>query len=126
MSDTNVARHKNECHLAGVLAKDPEIRYTTTGKTVANFTVATTYQKSTEYHRVVAWEQLAEKVEPLKKGDFVKLVGRLQNRSWDDKATNQKKYVTEVVAFQLAVPSQQEPQPQPNARGTEVNNDIPW
>ena len=99
--------HKNEVHLAGVLAKDPQVRYTTSGKAVANLTVATKYNDSTEYHRVTCWEQLAEKAQPLTKGEFVKIVGRLQTRSWDDKKTNQKKYVTEVIAWQLVIPGKE-------------------
>src|SRR6266576_4919490 len=71
--------HKNEVHLAGVLARDPELRYTTSGKLVANFTVATTYEKHTEYHRCTAWEDKAEKLaENFHKGDYIKLCGRLQ------------------------------------------------
>lgn len=96
--------HKNEVHLAGELARDPEVRHTSKGKTVANFAVLTRYQQSTEYHRVTAWEGLADKVAKLAKGDFVKIVGRLQTRSWEDKQTSQKKYITEIVAWNLSVP----------------------
>ncbi len=96
---------KNEVHLHGSLAKDPIVRYTPTGKCVANLTVLTKYQDYAEFHRVTAWEQLAEKVAQLKKGDFVKVVGRLQTRSWDDKQTGEKKYITEIVAFQISLPS---------------------
>jgi single-strand DNA-binding protein len=107
MSTTNVALHKNEVHLAGVLAKDPDVRNTSSGKTVANLTVATKYKESTEYHRVTCWERLAEKAAPLHKDDFVKVVGRLQTRSWEDKQTNQKKYMTEVIAWQFIVPGKE-------------------
>src|SRR5215813_10662631 len=94
-------RHKNEVHLAGVLAKDPEIRYTATGKPVANITVATTYEKRTEYHRVVAWEDQAEKLgETFHKGDFIKLAGRLQTRSYEK--DGKKNWITEVVAWNLS------------------------
>ena len=108
----NVAKpanpHKNEVHLAGNLAKDPEVRRTTSGKEVANLTVATKYQDRTEYHRVICWERLADRAAKLaKKGDYIKIVGRLQTRSWDDKQTNQKKYMTEVVAFQFVIPEKE-------------------
>ena|ERR1700674_87287 len=101
---TNV--HKNEVHLAGVLAKDPELRHTATGKTVASLTVLTKYQDKPEYHRVTAWERLAEKAGALHKGDFVQIVGRLQTRSWED-AANVKRYSTEIVAFQLVIPDEE-------------------
>ena len=97
------AKHLNEVHLAGVLAREPEIRYTTSGKAVANFTVATTHEKHTDYHRCTAWEKQAEKLgQHFHKGDFIKLAGRLQTRSWDDKQTGQKKYVTEIVAWGIS------------------------
>ena len=101
---------KNEMHLAGTLVKDPILKYTGTGKCVANLTVLTKYEQYSEFHKVVAWEKLAEKVEKLTKGDFVKVVGRLQTRSWDDKQTGRKKYITEIVAFQLVI-SSDEPAP---------------
>ena len=115
--------HKNEVHLAGVLARDPESKYTPTGKLVANFTIATTYEKHTEYHRCQAWEKVAERVtEKFKKGSYIKLVGRLQTRSWDDKATGLKKYMTEVVAWNISDGSTQK-----NDHGVEVSDaDIPF
>ena len=102
--------HKNEVHLAGEIAKDPTIRYTSGGKCVASLTVVTRYQQSSEHHKVTAWEHLAEKAGKLTKGEFVRIVGRLQTRSWDDKNSGQKKYVTEIVAFQLVIPAE-EPEP---------------
>ena len=111
---TNISQasnvHKNEVHLAGVLTRDPEIKYTPSGKAVANFSVATTYQKYTEYHRCTAWEKLAESLADKHKGDFVRIVGRLQTRSWEDKQSGQKKYSTEIVAFQVVDPAK-EPEP---------------
>jgi single-strand DNA-binding protein len=147
-----MTNHKNEVHLHGSLAKDPLIKYTPTGKCVANLTILTKYEQYTEFHRVVAWEKLAENAEKLHKGDFVKVVGRLQTRSWDDKQTRQKRYATEIVAFQLVIPGD-EPAPltpdairqkpaeakgkaiakailsptTPNIHGLKVtDDDIPW
>ena len=97
----NHDKHKNECHLAGFIAKVPDLRYTTSGKAVAAMTIGTKYKESTEFHRVVCWEELAEKAKPLTKGEFIKVVGRLRTRSWDDKPSGQKKYMTEVIAWQL-------------------------
>ena len=62
-------QHRNEVHLRGLLVRDPEIRYTASGKPVANFTVLTAYEKRTEYHRCTAWEKVAEILgERFKKG----------------------------------------------------------
>jgi single-strand DNA-binding protein len=53
---------------------------------------------------VVLWQRLAEIAgEYLKKGSKVYIEGRLQTRSWEDKQTNQKKYMTEVVASDLVL-----------------------
>ena len=60
------------------------------------------WQDRTEWHNVVLWQRLAEIAgEYLKKGGKVYIEGRLQTRSWDDKTTGQKKYMTEVVASDL-------------------------
>jgi single-strand DNA-binding protein len=103
----------NKVILLGNLGKDPEIKYTPSGTAVAKFSMATTYrykdkneqwQDQTEWHNVVAWARLAEIAgEYLKKGSKVYIEGRLQTRSWDDKNTNQKKYMTEVVANDLVL-----------------------
>jgi len=105
VNDGDILRPQKREHLAGELAKVPEVRHTPSGKAVASFTVLTKYQQSAEYHRVTAWEQLAEKVADLPKGEFIRLVGRLHTRSWEDKQTNYKKYVTEIVAWQIVIPS---------------------
>ena|ERR1700723_611280 len=103
-------KFKNEVHIHGQMVKDPLVRYTPTGKCVSNLTLVTKYEQYSEFHRIVAWETLAEKVAPSKKGDWIKLCGRLQTRSWDDKQTGEKKYITEIVAFQISLPAD-EPAP---------------
>ena len=92
----------------GSLGKDPEIRSTGSGKKVANFTVAVDQvfgdSKKTEWVNVLAWEKLADLAEKfLKKGKQVALSGTLQTSSWEDKATGQKKYKTEVVARDITI-----------------------
>lgn len=101
----------NKVMLIGNLGKDPEVKYTPQGTPVAKLTLATNerykdkegqWQDRTEWHNVVLWSRLAEIAgEYLKKGSKVYVEGRLQTRSWDDKQTNQKKYMTEVVANDL-------------------------
>jgi single-strand DNA-binding protein len=101
----------NRVTLIGNLGKDPEIKYTPSGTPVAKLTLATNerfkdkageWQDRTEWHNVVLWQRLAEIAgEYLKKGGKVYIEGRLQTRSWDDKTSGQKKYMTEVVANDL-------------------------
>jgi single-strand DNA-binding protein len=103
----------NKVILIGNLGKDPEVKYTPQGTPVAKLTLATNerykdkggeWQDRTEWHNVVLWQRLAEIAgEYLKKGSKVYIEGRLQTRSWDDKQTNQKKYMTEVVANDLVL-----------------------
>src|SRR3984957_1206492 len=101
----------NRVQLIGNLGKDPEEKYTPSGTPVAKLTIATNerfkdksgeWQDRTEWHNVVLWQRLAEIAgEYLKKGGKVYIEGRLQTRSWDDKTSGQKKYMTEVVASDL-------------------------
>jgi len=103
----------NKVILIGNLGKDPEVKYTPSGTPVAKLTVATNerykdkegqWQDRTEWHNVVLWQRLAEIAgEYLKKGGKVYIEGRLQTRSWDDKQTGQKKYMTEVVGNDLVL-----------------------
>ncbi|HXE90114.1 MAG TPA: single-stranded DNA-binding protein [Terriglobales bacterium] len=108
-----MARSVNKAILLGNLGRDPEVKYTPNGTAVARFTVATNerykdksgqWQDRTEWHNVVAWQRMAEIAgEYLKKGRSVYIEGRIQTRSWDDKQTGQKKYMTEIVASDLVL-----------------------
>jgi len=103
----------NKVILLGNLGKDPEVKYTPQGTAVAKITVATNerykdkegqWQDRTEWHNVVLWQRLAEIAgEYLKKGSKVYIEGKLQTRSWEDKQTNQKRYMTEIVANDLVL-----------------------
>jgi|SRR5581483_10959610 len=114
-------KHRNEVHIHGFLARDPEHRYTQSGKAVCTFTVATKYQNSTEYHRCVAWEDHAERVAAnFKKGSWVALAGRLQTRSWEQGGV--KRYTTEVIAWSVSDGTTTK-----NDHGVEVSDaDIPF
>jgi single-strand DNA-binding protein len=104
-------RSLNRVQLIGHLGKDPEVKYTPQGTPVAKITIATNerfkdkggeWQDRTEWHNVVLWSRMAEIAgEYLKKGKQVFIEGRLQTRSWDDKQTGQKKYMTEIVASDM-------------------------
>ena len=102
----------NKAILIGNLGADPELRYTQSKKAVVNFTVATSRswndkegekQEETEWHRVVAWDKLAEICSKfLKKGSQVYIEGRMQTRSWTDKE-GVKRYTTEIVAHEMSM-----------------------
>jgi single-strand DNA-binding protein len=97
----------NKVIIVGNVGRDPEVRYTQSGRAVASFSVATSErfqdkegqtQERTEWHRVVAWARLAEICgEYLRKGKQVYVEGRLQTRDWEDK-DGHKRYTTEVIA----------------------------
>ncbi len=100
----------NKAILIGNLGADPEIRYTQSGTQVATFNVATTerrkgqdgqVQESTEWHRIVAWQRLAEICgEYLHKGSRVYIEGKIQTRKWQDQSGNDR-YTTEIVAREM-------------------------
>jgi len=96
----------NKVILVGNLGKDPELRYTQSGKAVVKFTVATSERgrdgnDRTEWHNIVAWDKLAELVGRLVgKGNKVYIEGRLQTREWEDKTGN-RRWTTEIVAREM-------------------------
>jgi single-strand DNA-binding protein len=100
----------NKVILVGNLGRDPELRYTTSGTPVANFTMATTdrwtdpsgeKKERTEWHRIVVWGKQAEIVgEYLRKGRQVYIEGSLQTREWTDRE-GAKRYTTEVRAMRV-------------------------
>lgn len=101
----------NKAIILGNLTRDPEVRTTTSGQTVASFGVATNRfwkdkesgerQQQVEFHNVVVWRRLAEIAQQyLKKGSLVYIEGRLQTRNWEDKDGN-KKYRTEIIAERI-------------------------
>lgn len=105
-----MARGLNKAMLIGNLGRDPEMRHTASGSAVCTFSMATNEswvkdgerQERTEWHNIVTWDKLAEICERyLSKGSKVYIEGRIQTRSWDDKTTGQKKYMTEIVADQM-------------------------
>jgi len=105
-----MARSLNKVILIGNLTRDPELRYTPSGTAVATFTLATNRQWKTEsgdtkedaeFHRIVAWDKLAEICSQfLKKGRQAYVEGRLQTRKWQTKE-GEDRYVTEVVISEM-------------------------
>ncbi len=98
----------NKAMIIGNITRDPDVRQTANGATVASFSVATNFywndasgqrQERVEFHNIVAWRKLAEICgQYLHKGSKVYIEGRLQTRDWIDKNTGQKRYITEIVA----------------------------
>ena len=95
----------NRCDFIGRLGRDPETRYTQSGKAVASFSLACSEKRggeeSTEWVNVVAWEKLAEICgQYLAKGSLVFISGRMQTRKWQDKEGGTR-YTTEIVAREM-------------------------
>ncbi len=98
----------NRVILIGRLGKDPEIRSTPNGSTVAKFSIATDErftdrsgekQERTEWHNIAAWGKLGEICgQYLKKGKLVYIEGSIRTDSWDDKETGQKRERKEIIA----------------------------
>ena len=97
-----MARSINQVILMGRLTRDPEQRSTSTGKTIASFSIAVDrggQEDAADFFNVTAWEKLGELVmQYLAKGRRVLVQGRLRQDSWDDKETGKKQSRIEVVA----------------------------
>ena len=102
-----MAKGVNKVFLLGNVGKDPEIRTTPGGMTVANFTLATAdrardasgaWVDKPEWHNLVCLDKLADTAKNyVKKGSSLFVEGKITNRSWDDKETGQKRYRTEII-----------------------------
>jgi single-strand DNA-binding protein len=107
-----MSRGLNKVMIIGNLGRDPEMRYTPSGRPVTSFSVVTTRSwtsgegerhEESEWFNVVAWGNLAEICSQyLKKGQQVYVEGRLQTRGWEDEE-GKKHYRTEVVASEMIV-----------------------
>lgn len=98
----------NKIQLIGRLGKDPEVRHTEGGNTLATFSVATSeiYKsggekiEDTEWHNIVLWNKTAEIAEKLlHKGDMVYIEGKLKTKSWEEDGV--RRYATDVVGYKL-------------------------
>jgi single-strand DNA-binding protein len=107
-----MARSLNKVELIGNLTRDPELRYTPQGTAVCTFGLATNRQwvteagekrEEAEFHRIVAWNKLAEICSQLlTKGRKVYIEGRLQTRSWTGQ-DGQQRTATEIVASDMII-----------------------
>ena len=97
-----MAKSINQVILMGRLTRDPEVRTTTTGKTITSFSIAVDrggQDDQADFFDITAWEKLGELVSQyLSKGRRCLVQGRLRQDSWDDKETGKKRSKVEVVA----------------------------
>lgn len=128
--------------LVGNLGRDPETRYTQSGTSVCNFSVATSerfkdksgeYKDKTSWHKIVAWGKLAEVCQKyLAKGSKVLIEGKIEYREWEKDGA--KRQSTEIVASEVKFLSQRKessdaPESDGDApqRGPEItDDDIPF
>lgn len=131
----------NKVILVGNLGNDPEVRFMTNGKAVANISIATSEswkdqqgqkQEKTEWHRLTMYDKLAEIIgEYVKKGDKIYIEGKLQTRKWQNK-DGVDMYTTEVVCDQMQMlggngnpqPQQNKPAPQQNSNPAPQNKQV--
>ncbi|EKD31211.1 MAG: hypothetical protein ACD_77C00368G0004 [uncultured bacterium] len=102
----------NKVLLIGNVGKDPEVRHLENGSMVARFSIATTerykdkngeFQEQTEWHNIVCWRALAERIEKfVKKGSQLFIEGKIRTGSWEDK-TGQIRYTVEIVADNIQI-----------------------
>lgn len=131
----------NRVLLLGAMGADVEVRTTTSGKKVGQFSLATSEKwvgkdgnkhEKTQWHRVVMWNISDGLVPYLLKGTKLLVEGSVEYRSWDDEQGN-KKYSTEIICRQLHFcggkkdqgskqNTQSAPQPTPDFS----DNDIPF
>ncbi|MGQ9903478.1 MAG: single-stranded DNA-binding protein [Anaerolineae bacterium] len=108
-------RGLNKVLIIGQLGRDPEMRYTPSGKAVTSFAVETRRtwvtpegerREDSEWFNVVAWGSLAEICKQyLARGQQVYIEGRLQTRGWED-ADGKRHYRTEIVASEMIMLSE--------------------
>jgi len=97
----------NIATISGHLGKDPEVKHLDGGTAVAKFTMATTekyknkqgeFVSDTTWHNITCWRSLAELAEKyLSKGKEITVIGKISNRSYEDKDGN-KRYTSEIIA----------------------------
>ncbi|MDM8528167.1 single-stranded DNA-binding protein [Anaerolineales bacterium HSG24] len=107
-----MTRGLNKVMVIGNIGRDPEMRYTPSGKPVTSFSLASSRswtapdgqrREETEWFNVIAWGNLAEICnQKLYKSQQVYVEGRLQTRSWEDDG-GQRHFRTEVVANEMII-----------------------
>jgi len=124
----------NEVTLMGNLTRDPEKRTTGSGKTVAQFGIATgrkwkdqngEVQEDVTFHTVLAWSKLGElATQYLQKGSPAYVKGRISNREYTDK-NGVTKRITEIIANDIIFLPSNKPQ-QPSSMGDEIDETLSY
>ena len=113
----------NDTTIIGHLGRDPEVRNTKNGNSVANLNVAVSYAKDvTEWYRVTAWGSNAKFAEKLKKGDRIVVIGQMKTRKWTDKEGNDR-YSTELNAGDFFGVVAKAPHVKKSDAGSELDDD---
>lgn len=124
----------NKAIISGNLTRDPELKNTPNGATVANFSIATNekwkdqsgqMQEKVEFHNIVAWKKTAEICgQYLKKGSKVLLEGKIETRSWESQE-GKKMYRTEIIANNVEFLNRRPEQTQNTAQTPNMDNNEP-
>ena len=123
----------NKAILIGNVGKEPELRKTQSGISVANFSLATSKkvkgEDKTEWHRIVAWDKLAEIIEKyVKKGDKIMIEGEIETRDYEK--DGRKVYTTEIRAWNMEMlggkPATEPENPTKNINLDDIPSDLPF
>lgn len=126
----------NKVMLIGNVTRDPEVKTTPQGTSVATFSIATNFawkdatgnkQERVEYHNIVAWRKLAEIISQyVKKGSKIYIEGRLQTRDWQGQ-DGVKRYRTEIITDNMIMLDRAGVTPAGAAKSTPSfpSNDLP-
>lgn len=125
----------NKAILIGNVGKEPELRKTQSGISVANFSLATSKkvkgEDKTEWHRIVAWDKLAEIIEKyVKKGDKIMIEGEIETRDYEK--DGRKVYTTEIRAWNMEMlggksePAKEPANPTKNIDLNDIPDDLPF
>jgi single-strand DNA-binding protein len=128
-----MARSLNRVQLIGNLTRDPELRYTPNGNGVCTFGIATNRSWTTDagekreevdFHRIVAWNKLAELCSQfLTKGRKVYVEGRLSTRNWTAQDGTQKSTTEVVIDDMILLDNRQSGSNQQSARSEETEHE---
>jgi single-strand DNA-binding protein len=126
----------NRVQLIGYLGKDPETRFTSTGKNVCNFSVAVSrkwksgegeQKEATDWFNIEAWGRLGEVCQQyLGKGRLVFLEGRLHTDRVEDKEKGDARYYTKVVLAQMQILDRRSGEPEEPVEGGIAEEPAPF